>query len=669
MILSELTDKQIEDYRWMRWKARTDLIWLCNNLLDMPDVSRELNGILVDRLQQFPKPKDIAQSIAHDRFDRKAGTWIYRPLVRNAKRKREHLPDPNSKEFGRFRRRLIIDSRGTLKTNIDIFGHTIQWILNYPDIAIGIFQSSKPKAIDLVKTIKGMFQHKPDLRALFPELCPQDDIEKWGTTEYFVCPNRTPGFVRLEPTVKALSLETKMAGMHFDLLKFTDVIERENSQNEDVRNAVIDAFDNAERILVGSNYWIDVEGTMWHFGDLYNEIIRRERMRQSIKKVYMVGDVPMLDRKEAEDAARVLNKKVIEYHNFYVPQPDKRQWQVYINCVFKRDDPKATYDYDDMIRVEKAGIDAPITFKYANGSAAPIVYGSNGIPATRWEERHPGWRMVEEINSKIVEFNFQMMNFPTGGGIDGAPEFKVNEKEGFPCVIPRAVFRDRIRVMYFDAAVDIADTSGRRSDYSCITVGAFDAYGRCYIVDIRHGKWPHDHLINQLFEVQRKYLPQRVMLERGPGANSFMQYLNRMMELERTWLNVVRVPRGSNISKQKRISQALQPYYQNKELIFLDDLGQPYEFLKAELQQWPAPQHDDILDTISDLFFEKSRYGRQAPRVGATPQELLATNEDEMNRRLTYALQSAKEKALERMMSGTSQADDVHHYYRITGGF
>ena len=58
MLQSEWTDEHVTYMRSLRWKARTDLIWLCNNVLNMPDVSRELNGVLVDRLQQFPKPVD-----------------------------------------------------------------------------------------------------------------------------------------------------------------------------------------------------------------------------------------------------------------------------------------------------------------------------------------------------------------------------------------------------------------------------------------------------------------------------------------------------------------------------------------------------------------------------------------------------------------------------------
>lgn len=668
MLYSELSDKQIDDYRWMRWKARTDLIWLCNNLLEMPDVSRELNGTLVDRLQQFPKPESPEQMARHDRFDKKNG-WVYTPLIYDRSKRRERLPDPSHPAMGKHRRRLIIDSRGTMKTAINVIAHTIQCILNYPDIGIGIFQSSKPKAITVVKGVKEMFQFKPDLRALFPELCPaHDEIDGWGTTEQFVCPGRTSGYVRMEPTVKALSLETKMAGMHFEWLKFTDVVELDNSRNEEMRKAVITAFDNSERILVGSQYWIDVEGTMWHFGDLYNEIIGREKKRQAIKNVYMVGDVPLLDRTEAEESAKLLKKKVVEYQNFYVPQPDKRMWQVYINCIFKRDAPNPTYDYDDMIRAEIHPDTQAISFKFANGSKAPVVFSENGTPVSRWETRHPGWKMLEDLKTKPTEFNFQMMNYPTAG-MDGVQEFPINEKEGFPMIIPRKVFRERIRIASYDAAIDIADTSGRRSDFSCITVGAFDAYGRCYIVKILHGKWPHSELIKHLFEVQNEYQPQRIMLERGPGANSFLQYLQREMELQKVWLNIVRVPRGSNLSKQQRISQTLQPYYQNKELLFLDDLGQPYEFLKAELQQWPSPRHDDILDTISDLFYERTRYGRQLPRLSFTPRDLLAQDEEERARRLAYALEQAKSKALDRLLEGPPQVEDVHSYYRLTGGF
>lgn len=661
--LINISDEDIENYRWMRWKARTDLIWLCN-FLDMPDVSRELNGTLIDRIQQFPKPINDEQMREHDRFDRKNG-WSYTPLCRDPSKTREHLPDPNNATLmGNCRRRLIIDSRGTMKTYINIRAHTVQWILNYPDIGIGIFQSSKPKAIAILKSIKAFFQYHQELRALFPDICPDGNVADWGTTEEFIV-KRTPGFIRIDPTVKALSLETKMAGMHFEVLKFTDVVERDNSRNEQQLREITEAFDASERILVGSQYWIDVEGTMWNPGDLYNEIIAREKDRQRIKKVFMVGTVPLLDKREAETAAKVTGHKVIEMDDFYVPQPHKRRWQVYINCIFKRADPNPSYDYDDIISIRPDKLEPS---QRRPDNEAKLLFSEDGLPVSRWESRHPAWKMVEDLKKNPNEFNFQMMNCPTGS-LDGIPELPMDQE--YPQMISRRLYRERIRVMYYDASIDIADSTGKRSDYSCISIGGFDGYGRCYVPEIRHGKWQHHHLIEQIFEVHKKYSPQRWMLEKGMGSNAFMSYLNREMELRGIWLNIVRVPRPTKMRKAQRISQTLQPYWINKEIIFLDDINPAcWEMFKAEVLNFPNPRHDDILDTIADLFYGKVRYGRQIARSGKMPEDMLITEESEMNRRLAHAVEQARTHGLRRLMEGTAPgAKDVHSYYRLTGGF
>lgn len=654
----------------MRWKARTDLIWLCNHILDMPDVCEELNGVFISRLQQFPRPENNDMAEAYDRFDRKEG-WIYRPVVRDESKVIGHFPDPNNVLFGKHRRRLFLDFRGSMKTHINVIAHTIQWILNYPDIGIAIIQSTKPKAVTFIKAIKSYFQYNEKLRALFPELCPQDKVADWGTTEEFICPGRTRGMTRIDPTVKALSLESKMAGIHMEVLKFSDVVEDDNSRKPEQCKETIKVFDSAKRILVSVRYWIDVEGTMWSFSDLYNEIIRREKNAQRVKHVYMVGNVPLLDKEEAKIAEKVTKKQMVEYHDYYVPQKEKREWIVYLNCVFKRAHPNPSYDYDDMVYLRRGKI-----------HEAPLVFDAEGIPVSRWELKHPARDLMRDLENNAGEFNTQMMNCPTGG-IDGVEEFPIEEKligdkmvTVLPATVPRNVFRQRVRVAYYDMAIDIADSTGKRSDYSCITVAAVDSNGRIYVVEILHGKWPHSELINLLMKMQVKYNPQRVLLEKGGAGNAFMGFLTREMELQKTWLNVVRLQRPGTNGKNRRISLALQPYWVNKHLLFLDDLGQPFEVLKKEAKEFPMQRNDDILDTLADLVHDKYSYGRQLVRGDMSPEELHAFNDAARDEQWVKSMtQQIKENAMDYMVRGPFQEgpsgpESIHsNYYRLTGNY
>jgi hypothetical protein len=42
-----IDEKMLHQLKLMRWKARTDLIWLCNNVLGFPDINEKIHGPLI----------------------------------------------------------------------------------------------------------------------------------------------------------------------------------------------------------------------------------------------------------------------------------------------------------------------------------------------------------------------------------------------------------------------------------------------------------------------------------------------------------------------------------------------------------------------------------------------------------------------------------------------
>src|SRR5262249_11708233 len=104
----------------------------------------------MNHLQKFPVPTPLEMEKL-DRLDR--GNWNYEP-----KTELTQLPGG--------RRVLILDPRGFLKTTINAQSHSIQWILNYPDVAMMIIQSNGEKAEMILGEIKRHFQANPRFRAL-----------------------------------------------------------------------------------------------------------------------------------------------------------------------------------------------------------------------------------------------------------------------------------------------------------------------------------------------------------------------------------------------------------------------------------------------------------------------------------------------------------------------
>lgn len=247
--VQNLSANEIHRWRMARWKGRTDLGYLCREILNYKDVRDDVHGPVMNILQKFPIPNRI-QFEEHDKLVN--SRWYYSPLISMTA-----LPGK--------RRRLILDPRGHLKTTINAIAHTIQWILNYPDTAGVIFQSNLDKACQILKEIKAHFQYNEKFRTIYPEYCPQKRIDDFGIQSEFTVPARSLQTARKEGTLTALSIGAGTSGMHFDFMKFSDVVEPSNTGTPEQIEKINTDFWMAENLLVAPRYWIDVEGTRHDF--------------------------------------------------------------------------------------------------------------------------------------------------------------------------------------------------------------------------------------------------------------------------------------------------------------------------------------------------------------------------------------------------------------------
>ena len=321
---SELSmDERIRRIRIARWKARTDLRWFANEILGYKDVSEEVHGPLLSRLQKFPSPDSVTIE-QNDRFVN--GTWEYRPLI--------PMMDLPGK-----RRLLILDSRGCLKTTLNAISHTLQWIINYPDIAIAIIQANLDKAEDIISEIKNHFTKNPRFRELFPEHCPDlKKVESFGTQAEFTTRARGRAVTRKEPTVRGASIEKGLAGSHFDLMKYSDIVDENNSNNAEICKTIFRKFVLSQNLLVSPRFWIDVEGTRYDEKDTYGEIIRGQEM---------------------------------------LPE-EKRDWNIFVRGIFKKDTGGK-----------------PRLYTYAE-VRLPDLLDENKLPISIWPDRFPADGILSE---------------------------------------------------------------------------------------------------------------------------------------------------------------------------------------------------------------------------------------------------------------------------------
>lgn len=241
-----------------RQRCRTDLHFLCTRVLGYTDVSLDIHGPIIERLQKFSGGTDDYHE---------DGSITYKPAV-------------DIWDLDGSRRNLYLDPRGHLKTTFITQAHTIQWILNYPDIRILITTATGDLAEKILRAIKAPFQFNDKFRFLFNDFCPPEGrAGDWGNMESFTVLARHNHTLR-EPTCSTSSVGKVIAGSHYEVLKCSDMVDKENVKTAGGIRDVIDHFRYMDPLLERHESrsgprrgWTDVEGTRYDFGDLYGTII------------------------------------------------------------------------------------------------------------------------------------------------------------------------------------------------------------------------------------------------------------------------------------------------------------------------------------------------------------------------------------------------------------
>lgn len=256
----------------IRQRCRTDLFYLANEVLAPPDsriLSHGAHSGIVAHCQVFKGRREVI----HKEKMRPDGA----PLIEASE------PLVPFMELQGHRDNLLLVSRGHLKTTIHTIAHSIQWILNYPDIRILICSSTDEKASMILSEIKSHFQFNPRLRMFFPELCPSANrIADFGSKTEF----RIPGQSRFakEPTVQTASVGKQLASTHYDVIKCSDVVTEQNVRTAGQLSEVEDFFGYLDPLRekfeskdgAPNPAWLDIEGTIYNYSDFYQKTLDRK---------------------------------------------------------------------------------------------------------------------------------------------------------------------------------------------------------------------------------------------------------------------------------------------------------------------------------------------------------------------------------------------------------
>jgi phage terminase large subunit-like protein len=257
-----------------RQRARTDLAYLAGIVLcygsrkAIPGMVRVYQPVF-DSLQKFQGGTDFYKvndngTIHHEGYKPLCPLW----------------------ELKGIRNTLLLFPRNHLKTTLSTVAHSIQWIINYPDVRIKLVAAQNGQVEGFLREIKEHFISNPNFRQLFPEYCPKiaksGKMEDFGNNEFFTIPNRTVKTIK-EPTVSILSEGSVMSSTHYEVVKPDDLVDHENSKTAERVAGVNAFFDQVQPLVERSPFnpdergWLDVAGTRYNFSDTYGRIIQKEQ--------------------------------------------------------------------------------------------------------------------------------------------------------------------------------------------------------------------------------------------------------------------------------------------------------------------------------------------------------------------------------------------------------
>lgn len=545
----------------VRQRARTDLEYLCREILGMRDVERAVHGPVLDIVQRFDACQGQDKVLAD-------GRPMYVPRD----------PEPSVAIPPGKRRRLILDPRSFLKTSINVEGHTIQWLLNFPDIAILIMHASEDKAKAILKNIKDHFESNATLRYYFPEFCPWGkQLGMWGNSEQFTTPARVRP--RKEPSVSIASLTKRTASAHYHIIKLSDLVEETNATTEEFRAKVFSKFSLCYNLLIDPHHWLDVEGTIYHLADLYCSIIKKE---------------------------------------WFGKDADARTWLFHMRPVYRKKGVVGDHTPDKL--------------------AEPYLY--HDLAGNEVDEKHPearrvswwptwrgglpkfDWAVLEEMRN-LDPYNFaaQMLLNP----------IEATDQQTFPAEkmrwVPEEIVK-RIPTDFHLISIDTASTNNRRSNFSAVTTCKWTRNGTQIMVDCALGKWLPDDLVEQIFIQIIKWRPLAVHIEKTEFVRGLWPSVERKAAELGIFPNFVAIPPDNQRSKEERIEKTLRSPYMSGMLRFSTGLPEHVkEHLQAELAEFPMGAHDDILDTLADQYQERDDFtGR--PRVNTTVESAMQASMD-----------------------------------------
>ena len=444
------------------------------------------------------------------------------------------------------KQRLWLWARGHLKTTLITIAHTIQLILNNPNIRILIAHNKLENAKGVLFQIKWHFMNNRSFRRTYPEFCPEankDGKIEWGTTEHVTVPNRTKNFT--EPTIDTAGVDTTKTGRHYDYMKKDDIVWEKSVTNEEQLEATrrwdaltIPMFDNAERAMQ------DYIGTRYHWADIYSSLLESPDIKKSFMPAWdEEGVVLWKEQYTREGLEKILNSKNMNPYVFYCQyllQPNdpknrifKEEWLVsrdfpsnpswiYYICVDPAGEKKKTSDYSVMLVI---GVDEKGKWHLVDGLRDKLHLHERISKLKGLVEKWKPFRVSYERVGMQADFQ-ELERLKKDGKF---PFVSIEERKPSP----QETKKDRIMGLcgrFSSAFITIPKELHYYSDYHKKRIDLIQEFKYEFL---QFPKAPHDDILDTLAQMLKMNIIKGEMKEEvkeTPKGETFMDVFNKIQK-------------------------------------------------------------------------------------------------------------------------------------------
>lgn len=361
-------------------------------------------------------------------------------------------------------------------------------------------------------------------------------LYKWNENEFEVYhPDRRARGIN-DPTMKATSVGSTNTGFHFNVLLFDDLVTEKNFDTEAGREEVKGTY-AAFSSIATNNSIVKAVGTRYHPKDQYQLMMDEER------EVYDDEGNFLRTEKNYE----VFIRKVEEDGVFCWPRKLVPELGEHFG-----------FDWNELARKKSkykaSGRMEQYYAQYYNQPNDPELHKLDRNKFQYYDEKHLKWH-----NGKW-HFN----NYPLN------------------------VF----------AAMDVAYTDGKQSDYTAIVVIGLDEDGDIYVLDLDRFKTNKFNVYyERMVGLQTKWNFRKIQVETNAGGVLVAQYLRDEIKKNGASVAVEGKHKTANEGKKsERIAAIIEPRYENMS-IWHPKCG-IIGLLEEEIIL-PNPPHDDLKDALA----------------------------------------------------------------------